>query len=55
MPKLILTVDDKVIDEYTIDKDTITIGRRTDNDICLDNLASVAITHKSQLYSMIHF
>ncbi len=39
MPKLILTVDDKVIDEYTIDKDTITIGRRTDNDICLDNLA----------------
>ncbi len=39
MPKLILSVDDKVLDEYTIDKDTITIGRRTDNDICLDNLA----------------
>ena len=39
MPKLILSVDDNVIDEYTINKDTITIGRRTDNDICLDNLA----------------
>lgn len=39
MPKLILSVDNNVIDEYTINKDTITIGRRTDNDICLDNLA----------------
>lgn len=39
MPKLILSVDDKIVDEYSIEKDTITIGRRTDNDICLDNLA----------------
>ena len=39
MPKLILSVDDKIIDEYSIEKDTIAIGRRTDNDICLDNLA----------------
>ncbi len=39
MPKLILSVDDKIIDEFNIDKDTVTIGRRTDNDICLDNLA----------------
>lgn len=39
MPKLILSTKDKVIDEYPIDKELITIGRRTDNDICLDNLA----------------
>ena len=39
MPKLILSVDDKIIEEYSIDKDTITIGRRIDNDVCLDNLA----------------
>ena len=39
MPKLILSVDDKILDEINIDKDTVTIGRRTDNDICIDNLA----------------
>jgi len=39
MPKLILSVDDKIIEEYSIDKNTITIGRRIDNDVCLDNLA----------------
>ncbi len=39
MPKLILSVDDKIIDEFNIDKDIVTIGRRADNDICLDNLA----------------
>jgi len=39
MPQLILSIDDKFLDEFSIDKDTVTIGRRTDNDICLDNLA----------------
>ena len=39
MPKLILSTKDEIIDEYPIDKELITIGRRTDNDICLDNLA----------------
>ena len=39
MPKLILSVDEKILEEYSIDKDTITIGRRVDNDVCLDNLA----------------
>jgi len=39
MPKLILSIDDKFLDEFAINKDTVTIGRRTDNDICLDNLA----------------
>jgi len=39
MPKLILSTKDEIIDEYPIDKELVTIGRRTDNDICLDNLA----------------
>ncbi len=38
-PKLIVSIDEKVVDEVPIEKETITIGRRTDNDICLDNLA----------------
>jgi pSer/pThr/pTyr-binding forkhead associated (FHA) protein len=39
MPKLIVSLDDKVVEEIPIEKEIITIGRRTDNDICLDNLA----------------
>ncbi len=39
MPKLILSSKDEIIDEFAIEKELITIGRRTDNDICLDNLA----------------
>ena len=38
-PKLIVSIDEKIVDEVPIEKETITIGRRTDNDICLDNLA----------------
>ncbi len=37
--KLIISLDKEVVDEVPIDKETITIGRRTDNDLCLDNLA----------------
>lgn len=37
--KLIISLDEKVVDEIPIEKETITIGRRTDNDLCLDNLA----------------
>lgn len=37
--KLIISLDEKVVDEVPIEKETITIGRRTDNDLCLDNLA----------------
>ena len=36
---LVVSVDDKVVAEYPIDKDKITIGRKPDNDICLNNLA----------------
>jgi len=38
MPKLILTLDGAVIREYTIDKDSITIGRKHGNDIQLNDL-----------------
>ena len=38
MPKLIVSLDEKIVDEIPIEKEIITIGRRTDNDICLDNL-----------------
>ena len=39
MPKLIVSLEEKVVEEIPIDKDIVTIGRRTDNDICLDNLS----------------
>ena len=38
-PKLIVSLDEKIVDEIPIEKEVITIGRRTDNDLCLDNLA----------------
>ena len=38
-PKLIISLDQKVVEELPIEKEIITIGRRTDNDLCLDNLA----------------
>jgi len=38
-PKLIISLENKVVEEIPIEKDIITIGRRTDNDLCLDNLA----------------
>ncbi len=37
-PKLIISLDEKIVDEIPIEKEIITIGRRTDNDLCLDNL-----------------
>jgi len=38
-PKLIISLKDEVVDEMPIEKEIITIGRSTDNDLCLDNLA----------------
>ena len=38
-PKLIVSLEEQVVDEIPIEKEIITIGRRTDNDVCLDNLA----------------
>lgn len=39
MAKLIVTMDGAFLDEYPLDKDRITIGRRHSNDIHIDNLA----------------
>jgi hypothetical protein len=39
MPKLIISLDEKVVEEIPIEKEIITIGRRTDNILCLDSLA----------------
>jgi len=39
MAKLVLSTDDDVVKEYELDKETVTIGRKPDNDIHIDNLA----------------
>jgi pSer/pThr/pTyr-binding forkhead associated (FHA) protein len=39
MFKLILKFQDAVIKEYTFDKTPVTIGRRDDNDVVIDNMA----------------
>ena len=39
MAKLILTVDDQVLSEHPLNKECITIGRRPDNDVHIDNPA----------------
>ncbi|MEJ2115316.1 MAG: FHA domain-containing protein [Gammaproteobacteria bacterium] len=37
--KLIISLDEKIVDEVPIEKEIISIGRKTDNDLCLDNLS----------------
>ncbi len=39
MPKVILSMDGQVLNEYTLLKERTTIGRRPHNDIAIDNLA----------------
>ncbi len=39
MAKLVLSFDGNVLNEYQLDKELITIGRRPDNDIHIDNLS----------------
>ncbi len=39
MPKLILSVDNEIVDTVPIEKELVKIGRRSDNDIYLDNLS----------------
>ena len=39
MSKLVCTLDDRVINEYPLNKERISIGRRQNNDIVIDNLA----------------
>lgn len=38
-PKLILTLNGTTVSEHTLDKESVTIGRKPDNDIQVDNLA----------------
>jgi pSer/pThr/pTyr-binding forkhead associated (FHA) protein len=44
MAKLLCTLDDRIIGEYMLDKERVSIGRKPGNDIVLDNLA-VSGTH----------
>ena len=39
MPKLLLKFNAAVIKEIPLDKDAVTVGRKADNDICIDNPA----------------
>lgn len=39
MSHLVVTMDDKLVGEFPVDKDKLTIGRKSDNDICINNLA----------------
>ena len=39
MFKLVLTFQDTVLGEYTFDTTPITVGRREDNDVVVDNMA----------------
>ena len=39
MAKLVLSFNGDVVTEYELDKETLTIGRKPDNDIHIDNLA----------------
>ncbi|MBI3755514.1 MAG: FHA domain-containing protein [Deltaproteobacteria bacterium] len=39
MPKFILKFQGVLIKEYNLDKPCLTIGRKEDNDICIDNMS----------------
>ena len=39
MAKLVVKFQDVIIKEHPLDKDSVTIGRKEENDLCLDNMA----------------
>lgn len=39
MSHLVVTIDEKLLGEFPIEKEKVSIGRKPDNDICLNNLA----------------
>ena len=39
MSHLVVTLEDKLVGEFPISKEKMTIGRKPDNDICINNLA----------------
>ena len=39
MSHLVVTTEEKLVGEFPIDKERMTIGRRPDNDVCINNLS----------------
>ena len=39
MAKLVLSFQGRVLEDFPLDKERVTIGRAADNDICIENLA----------------
>lgn len=52
MAKLILTLNESILGEYPLDKECITIGRKPDNDIQIDNLAISG--HHAQIITILN-
>ena len=52
MAKLILTFNGDKIREYPLNKECLTIGRRTDNDVRIDNLAVSG--HHAQIVTILN-
>lgn len=52
MAKLILTMGDRVVGEYALNKECLTIGRKPDNDIQIDNLAVSG--HHAQIITILN-
>lgn len=51
MAHLVITLKEKLIGEYPIDKDKLSIGRKPNNDICLNHLAVSG--HHSQIITVL--
>lgn len=51
MAHLVITLKEKLIGEYPIDKDKLSIGRKPSNDICLNHLAVSG--HHSQIITVL--
>lgn len=52
MAKLIVTTNDSFVGEYPLDKECMTIGRKPDNDIQIDNLAVSG--HHAQIITILN-
>lgn len=52
MAKLILSLNDKVLGEFPVNKECITLGRKKDNDIQVDNLSVSG--HHAQLITILN-
>ena len=52
MAKLTVSCDGNVTDEYVLDKECITIGRKPDNDVQIDNLAVSG--HHAQIITILN-